>query len=101
MSQFSSPSPAAAALDRENVWQREAVWSATTGAAISEANTKRFYAWSQDGFFKNLRARARYAKVWQKGDEWRAAAGAIQYVDYSINDVRFDVQLNVPFNFFR
>ena len=67
----------------------------------TEVATDLIYIFPQDGFFKNLRARARYAKVWQKGDEWRAAAGAIQYVDYSINDVRFDVQLNVPFNFFR
>lgn len=62
-----------------------------------EMATDLIYIFPQDGFFKNLRARARYAKVWQKGDNWNAGANAVQYVDYSTNDVRFDVQLNVPF----
>ena len=59
--------------------------------------TDLIYIFPQDGFFKNLRARARYAKVWQKGDNWNAGANAVQYVDYTTNDVRFDVQLNIPF----
>jgi len=62
-----------------------------------EMATDLIYIFPQDGFFKNLRARARYAKVWQKGDNWNAGANAVQYVDYSTNDVRFDVQLNIPF----
>lgn len=62
-----------------------------------EMATDLIYIFPQDGFFKNLRARARYAKVWQKGDDWSASANAVRYVDYSTNDVRFDVQLNIPF----
>ena len=62
-----------------------------------EMATDLIYIFPQDGFFKNLRARARYAKVWQKGDNWNAGANAVQYVDCSTNDVRFDVQLNIPF----
>jgi len=62
-----------------------------------EMATDLIYIFPQDGFFKNLRARARYAKVWQKGDNWNAGLNTVQYVDYTTNDVRFDVQLNIPF----
>jgi hypothetical protein len=62
-----------------------------------EMATDLIYIFPQDGFFKNLRARARYAKVWQKGDNWMPSTNTIEYVDYSTNDVRFDVQLNIPF----
>ena len=60
-----------------------------------EMATDLIYLFPQDGFFKNLRARARYAKVWQKGDNWTGSS--IQYADSTTNDVRFDVQLNIPF----
>ena len=63
----------------------------------NEMATDLIYIFPQDGFFKNLRARARYAKVWQKGDNWNANLNAVQYVDYTTNDVRFDMQLNIPF----
>ncbi len=63
----------------------------------NEMATDLIYLFPQDGFFKNLRARARYAKVWQKGDNWMAGTNTIEYVDYTTNDVRFDVQLNIPF----
>ncbi len=63
----------------------------------TEVATDLIYIFPQDGFFKNLRARARYAKVWQQGDNWNPALGTTQYIDDSINDVRFDVQLNIPF----
>lgn len=62
-----------------------------------ELATDLIYIFPQDGFFKNLRARARYAKVWQKGDNWMSGTNTIQYVNYTTNDVRFDVQLNIPF----
>ncbi len=64
----------------------------------NEVATDLIYVVPFEGFFRNLRFRARYAKVWQKGDNWNASAGVIQYVDYTTNDVRFDVQLNIPFN---
>ena len=50
-----------------------------------------------EGFFKNLRTRARWASAIQKGDTWNAAGSSVVYVDYPPPDVRFDVQLNIPF----
>ncbi|HOM12292.1 MAG TPA: OprD family outer membrane porin [Rubrivivax sp.] len=61
-----------------------------------EAATDLIYVVPFEGFFKNLRARARYAKAWQKGDTWNGSS--IVYVDFPTTDLRFDVQLNIPFN---
>ena len=63
----------------------------------NEAATDLIYVVPFDGFFRNLRARARYAKAWQEGPNWNAAANAIQDVDFTTRDLRFDVQLNIPF----
>ncbi len=63
----------------------------------NEVATDLIYIVPLEGFFKNLRARARYAQVTQKGDNWNAALNTIQYVDFPTRDLRFDVQLNVPF----
>jgi hypothetical protein len=55
-----------------------------------ELATDLIYTFAQDGFFKNLRLRARYAKVWENG------AGLIG--EKTQNDLRFDIGLNIPFN---
>ena len=63
----------------------------------NEVATDLIYIFPQDGFFKNLRARARYAKVWQDGDQWVASTNSIQDVNTTIEDLRFDISLNIPF----
>ncbi len=63
----------------------------------NEMATDLIYLFPQDGFLKNMRLRARYAKVWQKGDNWVASTNSIQDVDSTTNDLRFDAQLNIPF----
>lgn len=63
----------------------------------NEMATDLIYVVPLEGFFKNLRARARYAHVIQKGDNWNAGLNTVQYVDYPTRDLRFDVQLNIPF----
>lgn len=63
-----------------------------------ETATDLIYVFPQDGFFKNLRARARWASAIQKGNTWSAAQNSVVYVDYPTTDVRFDLQLNIPFN---
>jgi hypothetical protein len=62
-----------------------------------ETATDLIYVFPQDGFFKNLRARARWARAIQKGENWSAASNSIVYVDFPTTDVRFDIQLNIPF----
>jgi hypothetical protein len=48
------------------------------------------------GFFSNLRLRARWARVWEKGEDW---SGGVQgRLDQTRTDVRFDASLNIPFN---
>lgn len=64
----------------------------------NETATDLIYVFPQEGFFKNLRARARWASAIQKGDNWSAARNAVVYVDFPTTDVRFDLQLNIPFN---
>ena len=61
----------------------------------NETATDLIYIFPQDGFFKNLRARARYAMAVQKGDNWNGVSAP--YVDYRTYDLRFDLQLNIPF----
>lgn len=63
----------------------------------NEAAGDLIYIFPQDGPFKNLRARARYAQVWQNGDQWVASTQSIQSVNAMIEDMRFDIQLNIPF----
>ncbi|MEA1049718.1 hypothetical protein U5801_07845 [Lamprobacter modestohalophilus] len=63
----------------------------------NEAAGDLIYIFPQDGPFKNLRARARYARVWQSGDQWVASTESIQSVNAMIEDIRFDIQLNIPF----
>lgn len=48
------------------------------------------------GVFKNLRLRARWARVWEKGEDW--AGGSSVSLDRTTSDVRFDASLNIPFN---
>lgn len=55
-----------------------------------ELATDLIYTFAQEGFFKNLRARARYAKIWE--------SGATLVGDKIQTDIRFDVGLNIPFN---
>jgi hypothetical protein len=47
------------------------------------------------GWAKNIRLRARWAKVWEKGDQW--SNGSIVAVDQTTRDLRFDFQWLVPF----
>lgn len=47
------------------------------------------------GFFSNLRLRARWAKVLEKGEDW--ASGAQGNIDRKTTDIRFDMSLNIPF----
>lgn len=61
----------------------------------NETATDLIYIFPQEGFFKNLRARARYALAEQKGANWNGVSAP--YVDYRTYDLRFDLQLNVPF----
>jgi hypothetical protein len=63
----------------------------------NEVATDLIYIFPQDGFFKNLRARARYAEVWQSGDQWVASTNALQQVSSMTDDLRFDIGLNIPF----
>jgi hypothetical protein len=63
----------------------------------NEAAADLIYIFPQDGPFKNLRARARYAQVWQKGDQWVASEGAIRSLNAMTEDIRFDIGLNIPF----
>ena len=63
----------------------------------NEVATDLIYIFPKEGFFKNLRARARYAKVWQDGDQWVGSTNSIQDVNASIEDLRFDITLNIPF----
>lgn len=60
-----------------------------------EIATDLIYIFPQEGFFKNLRARARYAMAEQKGANWNGVS--TPNVDYRTYDLRFDLQLNVPF----
>ncbi|WP_295002308.1 OprD family outer membrane porin [uncultured Dechloromonas sp.] len=67
-----------------------------TAAGASKASdwdelaTDLVYIFPQDGFFKNLRARARYAKVWETGGPLVG--------EKRTDDIRFDLGLNIPFN---
>jgi hypothetical protein len=63
----------------------------------NETATDLIYVFPRDGFFKNLRARARWASALQKGNTWSPALNDIVYVNYRTTDVRFDLQLNIPF----
>ncbi len=75
------------------------------GEAIADWNemaTDLVYVYAPKGmWFSNLRARARYAKVWQNGDQWvgQTATGqnVYQSVDATQNDVRFDLGFVIPF----
>jgi hypothetical protein len=58
-----------------------------------ELATDLVYIFPQDGFFKNLRARARYARVQETGGEGQYAVVGEKIT----NDIRFDVGLNIPF----
>ncbi|MBF0294330.1 MAG: outer membrane porin, OprD family [Magnetococcales bacterium] len=50
----------------------------------------------KSGLLKNLRVRARYAKVWETGEEWsRSLVGT---VNRTINDLRYDLTWDIPFN---
>jgi hypothetical protein len=66
-----------------------------------ELATDLVYIFPKGGWFNNLRARARYAKVWLDGPQWVGtnAAGANVYQDVNTTqqDVRFDLQFVVPF----
>jgi hypothetical protein len=61
----------------------------TPASNWNELATDLIYIFPQDGFFKNLRARARYASVWEDG------GGLIG--TKTTNDIRFDIGLNIPF----
>jgi hypothetical protein len=68
----------------------------------NEVATDLVYVFPKGSWFQNLRARARYAKVWLNGPQWvgtNAATGAnvFQDVDTTQQDVRFDLQFVVPF----
>jgi len=67
----------------------------------NELATDLIYVFPKGGWFNNLRARARYAKVWLDGPQWVAYNGAgqsvYQNVDTTQQDVRFDLQFVVPF----
>jgi hypothetical protein len=67
-----------------------------------ELATDLIYVFPKGTWFQNLRARARYAKVWLDGAQWvgnDAATGAnvFQDVHTTQQDVRFDLQFVVPF----
>jgi len=55
-----------------------------------ELATDLIYTFPQDTFFKNLRVRLRYAKVWEEG---ATLVGTKEQDDY-----RFDIGWNIPFN---
>jgi hypothetical protein len=61
----------------------------------NELATDLIYVFAQDGFFKNLRARARYAQVWESGGV--TGVGGAPLGDKTTNDIRFDIGLNIPF----
>ena len=67
----------------------------------NELATEFVYLFPKGGWFENLRARARYAKVWLDGPQWVAYNGAggnvFQDVNTTQQDVRFDLQFVVPF----
>jgi hypothetical protein len=66
-----------------------------------ELATDLVYIFPKGGWFNNLRARARYAKVWLDGPQWVGVNGAGQNVYQDVNttqqDVRFDLQFVIPF----
>lgn len=47
-------SAAAEAIERGNIYQREALWSMTTGEEIAKARQLKLDAWSDDGIFKTV-----------------------------------------------
>jgi len=61
----------------------------TKASDWDELATDLIYVFAQDGFFKNLRARARYAKVWESGGPLVG--------DKNTDDIRLDIGLNIPF----
>lgn len=61
-----------------------------------EVATDLIYTFPQDSPLKNMRARARYAKVWEKGPAF--IGGQIQNNDRTTDDTRFDISWNIPFN---
>lgn len=79
--------------------------SAKGGQPLADWNelaTDLVYVFPKGSWFQNLRARARYAKVWQEGKQWvgtDAVTGGNVYqnVDTNQQDVRFDLQFVVPF----
>ena len=56
----------------------------------NELATDLIYVFPQDGFFKNMRTRLRYATVWEDGGTLVGTK--------TQNDLRLDVGLNIPFN---
>ena len=67
----------------------------------NELATDLVYLFPKGTWFQNLRARARYAKVWQEGQQWvgynQAGQNVYSDVDTTQQDVRFDLQFVVPF----
>jgi hypothetical protein len=66
-----------------------------------ELATDLVYVFSKGSWFNNLRARARYAKVWLNGPQWVGTNVVGQDVFQKVNatqqEVRFDLQFVVPF----
>ena len=59
------------------------------------------YIFPKGSWFQNLRARARYAKVWQDGQQWvgvnQLGQNVYQDVNTTQQDVRFDLGFVIPF----
>ena len=75
-------------------------WSASTSGGVTtysygeasnwdEMATDLIYVFPEEGFFKNLRVRGRYAKVWEEDGPLVG--------EKRTDDLRFDVSLNIPF----
>jgi len=61
-----------------------------------EVATDLIYTFPQDSPLRGMRARARYAKVWEKGPVF--IGGQIVNNDRTTDDTRFDISWNIPFN---